>query len=756
MYDSPASLQECCIDFICDNIDAICEVQADEQQQAARYSFRDPDVFFHREVSQQVLETLSTRGLLNDSILTLFDARYTRLQRVRIHNAANVTTKGLRVLRSHKLTELEATGLTRVTVNDLIGCLGDWSLAHLRLLNVARTAFTSSKFCVVVALSKLRGLTSLNVSGTEFNRHGLDIVAQDLPLLEVLDISGTRIKDISPLLRCRDRLRSLSMYNLKSCGGEEASFPHLVSLDLSGKDGLTVEALRSFLEAHPKMTFLGLVQTDACFDDFFTRELPANSDLVITGCADERQILEALRRYPDRPYYVQKSLYYLYQYTLTYSQPRVDVIKLILPGMAEHPRVLAIQMAATACLYNLSKGTLGQKVHPRWLRQIVDLTLTAMENFPRNQQLQKNTLLTLCSDRILQDVTFDRYHCARLVMDSLLAFDDPSMNRMSVAICSILAAKISTSETSSLGAKPEYMERLLRIVKSKLYAGEVDIMMKFTLSALWNLTDESPKTCSVFLSKGGMELFLNVLELFLGESAVETKVLGLVNNIAEVPSLRSDLMKDNLMCILRNLLHSTQIDVSYFAAGIVAHLASDGPEHWNVECVSLKDMLKELGEVVQGWKSPETEMVAYRSFNPFFPLLRCNTSCEVQLWAVWAMHHVCSKNPKRYCTMLRDEGGIDVLQGMLDNPDTDPAVATICSAVVQSIVFDEEGPLHHPSTGNVVQGKKRTPNERENGDTVLAFHIAHQAFWVSLPSLFSAFSDLSAVLSEATATAFSS
>ncbi|KAL1415664.1 hypothetical protein MTO96_029084 [Rhipicephalus appendiculatus] len=518
MYDSPASLQECCIDFICDNIDAICEVQTDEQQQAVRYSFRDPDVYFHREVSQQVLETLSVRGLLNDSILTLFDARYTHLQRVRIHNAANVTTKGLRVLRSHKLTELEATGLTRVTVNDLIGCLGDWSLAHLRLLNVARTAFTSSKFCVVVALSKLRGLTSLNVSGTEFNRHGLDIVAQDLPLLEALDISGTRIKDISPLLRCRDRLRSLSMYNLKSCGGEEAvlcQLQRLQHLDVSDDRDHPLDLLHPLRHdvswllrdppEFPTPRLAGLVRqgrTDRRSSQEFLRGPPKDdlpgpgADGCITGCADERQILEALRRYPDRPYYVQKSLYYLYQYTLTYSQPRVDVIKLILPGMAEHPRVLAIQMAATACLYNLSKGTLGQKVHPRWLRQIVDLTLTAMENFPPEpadivfwlHQLQKNTLLTLCSDRILQDVTFDRYHCARLVMDSLLAFDDPSMNRMSVAICSILAAKISTSETSSLGAKPEYMERLLRIVKSKLYAGEVDIMMKFTLSALWNLT----------------------------------------------------------------------------------------------------------------------------------------------------------------------------------------------------------------------------------------------------------------------------
>ncbi|KAM7287261.1 protein zyg-11 homolog B [Ixodes scapularis] len=723
MYDSPVSLQECCVDFICENIDAICEVQASPDDQTLRYSFKDPDVFFHKEVSQQVLETLSARGLLNDSILTLFDSRSTRLQRVRIKNATNVTTKGLRVLRSHKLTELEATGLSQVAVNDLIGCLGDWTLSNLRLLNVARTAFTSSKFCVVVALSKLRSLTTLNVSNTEFNRHGLDIVATDLPLLEVLDISATRIKDISPLVRCRDRLKSLSMYNLKSLSCEEVvpvlcqlqnlhhldvsddhdhpldllhplrhdvswllkdpdRFPHLVSLDLSGKDGVTVCALRSFLEAHPKMSFLGLVQTDACFDDYFTRELPRSSDLVITGCADERQIMEALKRYPDRPYYVQKSLYYLYQYTQAYSEPRVDIIQLILPGMLEHPTVLGIQMAATACLYNLSKSTMGQKIHPRWLRQIVMLTLTAMENFPRHQQLQKNTLLTLCSDRILQDVTFDRYHCARLVMDSLVAFDDPSMNRMSVAICSILAAKISTSETSSLGAKPLYMERLLRIVKSKLFAGEVDIMMKFTLSALWNLTDESPKTCSVFLSMGGMDLFLNVLELFLGESAVETKVLGLVNNIAEVPHLRSDLMKDNFLGILRNLLHSSQIDVSYFAAGIVAHLASDGQERWTATCVSLKEMLRELGEVVQGWKSPDTEMVAYRSFNPFFPLLHCYTAYEVQLWAVWAMHHVCSKNPKRYCTMLVEEKGMDVLQSLLDSPATHEAVATVCRNIV--------------------------------------------------------------------------
>ena len=38
-------------------------------------------------------------------------------------------------------------------------------------------------------------------------------------------------------------------------------------------------------------------------------------------------------------------------------------------------------------------------------------------------------------------------------------------------------------------------------------------------------------------------------------------------------------------------------------------------------------------------------MVAYRSFSPFFPLLS-HFEHEVQLWAVWAILHVCTKNGK--------------------------------------------------------------------------------------------------------------
>ena len=48
-------------------------------------------------------------------------------------------------------------------------------------------------------------------------------------------------------------------------------------------------------------------------------------------------------------------------------------------------------------------------------------------------------------DHIFQ--SFDYFRCARLVMECLCSFEDSSMNRMSVAICSILAAKVSGFKT---------------------------------------------------------------------------------------------------------------------------------------------------------------------------------------------------------------------------------------------------------------------------------------------------------------------
>jgi Zyg-11 family protein len=58
-------------------------------------------------------------------------------------------------------------------------------------------------------------------------------------------------------------------------------------------------------------------------------------------------------------------------------------------------------------------------------------------------------------------------------------------------ICiSLSVTKISTSEKSVLGSQPQYMRKLLSIVKSKVQTSCVDVTTEYTLGALMNLTGE--------------------------------------------------------------------------------------------------------------------------------------------------------------------------------------------------------------------------------------------------------------------------
>ena len=100
-----------------------------------------------------------------------------------------------------------------------------------------------------------------------------------------------------------------------------------------------------------------------------------------------------------------------------------------------------------------------------------------MESYPQHLQLQKNVLLTICTDRILQDVSFDRYRCSRLVLNCLCSYDEESMKRMSVAIISILAARISTQVRRALF--PLTWLQYFLVVLAELFSLEIQA---FTLS----------------------------------------------------------------------------------------------------------------------------------------------------------------------------------------------------------------------------------------------------------------------------------
>jgi Zyg-11 family protein len=63
--------------------------------------------------------------------------------------------------------------------------------------------------------------------------------------------------------------------------------------------------------------------------------------------------------------------------------------------MEAHPWVLGIQTAATACFFNLTMVYFVKEIDSSVLKQVVELTLTAMEKFPSHYRV--STILNLCS-----------------------------------------------------------------------------------------------------------------------------------------------------------------------------------------------------------------------------------------------------------------------------------------------------------------------------------------------------------------------
>lgn len=93
---------------------------------------------------------------------------------------------------------------------------------------------------------------------------------------------------------------------------------------IAGKDNIHPADLKKFMLDQNQLKFIGLMLTDACKDEIF--QLPG-SNLIVSGSANEAQVLESLQRYIGRQHYIKKSLSHLFGLTQGYSTPRVDIIK---------------------------------------------------------------------------------------------------------------------------------------------------------------------------------------------------------------------------------------------------------------------------------------------------------------------------------------------------------------------------------------------------------------------------------------------
>lgn len=84
------------------------------------------------------------------------------------------------------------------------------------------------------------------------------------------------------------------------------------------------------------------------------------------------------------------------------------------------------------------------------------------------------------------------------------------------------------------------------------------------------------------------------LYVLLVLNKVYTLCMFLQNNVAEVRELHSKLMWKDFIDTIGELLCSTEIEVSYFSAGIIAHLISRGEQAWTLSPTQRKSLMEQL------------------------------------------------------------------------------------------------------------------------------------------------------------------
>jgi len=198
--------------------------------------------------------------------------------------------------------------------------------------------------------------------------------------------------------------------------------------------------------------------------------------------------------------------------------------------------------------------------------------------------------------------------------------------------------------------------------------------MEIAWSTMWNVTDETPENCHKFLTHRGMDLFLQCLQTFPNQPELLRNMMGLLGNVAEVKHLRRRLMTSEFIKVFYNLLDSKQdnIEVSYNAAGVLAHILSDGPEAWEAVPEPLRqDVCSRMARNIKEWNMDSPRNINYRSFKPILRLLLVEHTLECRLWAAWALANLTSVYPDKYVKLLVEEGGLNYLVPQKDSDESE-------------------------------------------------------------------------------------
>ncbi|XP_059470108.1 protein zer-1 homolog [Neocloeon triangulifer] len=642
------------------------------------HRFTELDLHICKKLSDDCLETLN---VTSDQLLSLTVGQETEIFPpdlseviITMSEPSNVYKARGFILRAPKLRRLCIRTLKRervyfmtllrplksLTHLDLSSCEGLGQLDYLEEISnlMSLVLYNVQKIQPMIpAICKIKSLRHLDISQA-LERNGkfkdenqaLMQLVQNLPNLESLDISGT---------------------NLAGTGA--AVMQDDTSVGVSDIPGLKIRAFKP-------LEFLGLYGTmhGACH----RHDIPAKR---ISGDANEEQILTAAAAYLDRPDILQKVLNDLYHLFRFESCRDLNMaLTLVLGAMDRHRTEKHIQISGSATLFYIVKGKEKQVFVPHIKKRIVSTLLNAMGSHRDDDTMMRNGCLTLCQFKIPQDVLFEYQRLVEILLHIVSDMEQEGfVQRIGIYLLNSLACQVDGTQKQLLGDMGA-MDRMLKIIEDRLQRRVCDDVLEVAWSTMWNVTDETAVNCQRFLEGGGMNLFLKCLNTFQEKEELLRNMMGLLGNVAEVKHLRPKLMTSEFVIVFANLLESNSdgIEVSYNAAGVLSHMASDGADKWTMSTPRRQDVLKGMVDAVEKWDLKTERNINYRSFEPILHLVNVYHTPECQHWAVWALANLTEVYANKYCQLVIEEGGIQLLAALLAHEAPYPRIKDLARRVI--------------------------------------------------------------------------
>ncbi|KAK9886782.1 hypothetical protein WA026_018435 [Henosepilachna vigintioctopunctata] len=733
---TPQELLSICYDYVSKNLETITVKHPFTEKLELRKGIALPV-----EVCEKLLNLRSSyNSSVNSEFINIFkDRECTRLKRVKL-KGDNVTDADLEILLAHRLTELDIINCPQLTIR-CIDYLSEYGSSLLSLSIGSNTKIfperifgTKSKiqsegyssflfhmpslrrlilrnvqlrpFFYLLLLAPLNSLTYLDLSSCS----NLGTLNYSVHLTNLTSLIIHNVEKMQEKILSICKLKNLRHLDISQFNEEHGKFtkpnevlativeslPYLTSLDISGTNlagrgvaEVEVEAYPSDIpglvcRANNPFQFLGLYETS--YDACLRHDIPAK---LIAGNANEEQILIAALAYLDRPEMLQKvlnELFHLFRYeSCKYVGQALNIV---LEAMTRHLPERHIQISGSATLFYIVKGTGADELNTavRVKKKIITTLLNGMAAHITDDTMMRNGCLTLCQFKIPNDVLFEYDRLVDILLHSVNGLQQESfVQRIGIYLLNSLACQVDGKQKVKLGELGA-ISKMISLISDRLEKGLCDDVLEVAWSTMWNVTDETPCNCHKFLEKNGMEYFLMCLQKFPHKEELLRNMMGLLGNVAEVQYLRHYLITPEYLTVFSDLLDSRSdgIEVSYNAAGVISHIASDGPEVWRVTNPSRSNVLYKMVTAISRWDLDSPRNINYRSFEPILYLVRVYHTPQCQHWATWALANLTQVYPEKYCGLVEKEGGLELLQEVINHPAPPTAVKMLAEMVLKN------------------------------------------------------------------------